>query len=684
MAVRVEPSGDPRVRRGREIELALLALLALGMAGVYYLCGQGETAVIGGQRLPTFWDDTYISMRYARHLAEGHGLVWNVGDPPLEGFTNFLWVLWIAALMTLFGEPSSAMLASTAALHITAVLLFYWLLRARYRVHWLAAGTATLLLAVWEPIRVQAFVAMEAPLLLCVFVAALALVSARADAWFARLAGALLAGMLPLVRPDGLFLTALLAVLFVATRGGHPDGVRDGRDGGGWYRAAVAACFLGPGILLTLFRLLYFHDLLPNTYYLKVIGRPGRIEYGLMYVGRFLKSFYGTWILAPLIVYAVLHRSVIALVATGGAVGVLAGVAYQGGDLGDSWRFFVPALPLVLIPFAMLATGWLTASFPLRALGIVTCLMVLYVGTQREIRLLVDGDFFPRPAQPAIDNIRLGMALKRVCSDRAVTADFWAGATPYFSGLRSVDMLGRSDAVIARTAARRRGGVPGHDKFDFDYVLGRKPDVIVVNHRLRTPRAELEVIRRGAFPFGVHLLDRLATDPAYVAVESVLSEAWHGLYARRVSRACDWGRLAGVERELGLSCFVTFTDGWHGLERHGRDWWRWNTGRGGLRLVSSVPRTVRMRGWLVAARTPDTADVVVGGVRRSGEGGIAIGRGKRAVDLVFPVIAGETRIEIEGRVPAAPLPTDARTLGIGVRNLGVEPGDGSPACLGLP
>ena len=44
-------------------------------------------------------DDAFISFRYAKHLAEGHGLRYNVGeDPPVEGYTNFLWVLVLTPL----------------------------------------------------------------------------------------------------------------------------------------------------------------------------------------------------------------------------------------------------------------------------------------------------------------------------------------------------------------------------------------------------------------------------------------------------------------------------------------------------------------------------------------------------------------------------------------------------------
>ena len=42
-------------------------------------------------------DDAFISFRYAQHLARGQGLTWNVGEPPLEGFTNLLWTLALAA-----------------------------------------------------------------------------------------------------------------------------------------------------------------------------------------------------------------------------------------------------------------------------------------------------------------------------------------------------------------------------------------------------------------------------------------------------------------------------------------------------------------------------------------------------------------------------------------------------------
>src|SRR3954454_21033131 len=52
----------------------------------------------------SLFDDSMISMTYARNLAEGHGLVWNAAGEHVEGYTNLLWTLWMA-LIHVTGMP---------------------------------------------------------------------------------------------------------------------------------------------------------------------------------------------------------------------------------------------------------------------------------------------------------------------------------------------------------------------------------------------------------------------------------------------------------------------------------------------------------------------------------------------------------------------------------------------------
>ena len=52
--------------------------------------------VIDGTRYFSLFDDAMISMRYAKNLVHGVGLVWNPGDVRVEGYTNPLWVYYMA------------------------------------------------------------------------------------------------------------------------------------------------------------------------------------------------------------------------------------------------------------------------------------------------------------------------------------------------------------------------------------------------------------------------------------------------------------------------------------------------------------------------------------------------------------------------------------------------------------
>ncbi|MFC5290280.1 hypothetical protein ACFPM7_24775 [Actinokineospora guangxiensis] len=61
-------------------------------------------------------DDALITFRYSANLAAGHGPVWNVGEDPVEGFTNFLWMLWHTPFAALgLSLPTVAKLTALAA-----------------------------------------------------------------------------------------------------------------------------------------------------------------------------------------------------------------------------------------------------------------------------------------------------------------------------------------------------------------------------------------------------------------------------------------------------------------------------------------------------------------------------------------------------------------------------------------
>jgi len=70
--------------------------------------------------------------------------------------------------------------------------------------------------------------------------------------------------------------------------------------------------------------------------------------------------------------------------------------------------------------------------------------------------------------------------LKRDLKKNAVIAVNAAGVIPYYSGLRTIDMLGLNCRHIARNGRRDRTLPYGHQAGDGDWVLDQRPDVIML------------------------------------------------------------------------------------------------------------------------------------------------------------------------------------------------------------
>jgi peptidoglycan/LPS O-acetylase OafA/YrhL len=232
--------------------------------------------VIGGKRYFVLFEDAMISMRYAKHFAEGHGFVWNVGEPPIEGFTNFLWTLWMSVghLIGLSESKRSLFIMLTGF----AILMALGFVTSRI---------ARLLTdAPWVPLLVLAATLFDYPLVfwtlrgmevgaltLCVYTLLYLALKNEEEFSVPRTVGmgALTAASL-LLRSDsivpvgliGLYglLTAKKRVLFVAIMG------------------VFAGTALGGQLQ---FRKAHFHETLPNTYYLKLHGitTPTRVKRGL-------------------------------------------------------------------------------------------------------------------------------------------------------------------------------------------------------------------------------------------------------------------------------------------------------------------------------------------------------------------------------------------------------------------
>ena len=107
-------------------DLVAFAIVLASFLGYAALFVYRTSFVVNGARYFSLFDDAMISMRYASHLAGGQGLVWNAGMSPVEGYTNPLWVLYMACIHLLPIAPSkiSLVVQITAAVYLAVNLYF--------------------------------------------------------------------------------------------------------------------------------------------------------------------------------------------------------------------------------------------------------------------------------------------------------------------------------------------------------------------------------------------------------------------------------------------------------------------------------------------------------------------------------------------------------------------------------
>jgi hypothetical protein len=269
----------------------------------------------------------------------------------------------------------------------------------------------------------------------------------------------------------------------------------------GWLRAAgitprrlvagIAPIAVVWGLLVAL-SLLYYGDPLPNTFYLKATGAPRglMLESGLLGLSFWLPGAITAGALAAIAVLAA-RRNPVVEIAAGLVVVTLAYDVWVGGDWKSEFgsRYVAPALPLLLMLAAFGAE--VVARFALgpdRARARAAMVVVIAVATSLLVApQLALRDWFDPNAAPMLRsenerNYDLARYIDRNTLPATTIGVHYGGVPPYFGERRAIDVLGKSDRHIARLEVDRF--IPGHSKWDWDYVLDEKePDIFLVQTR---------------------------------------------------------------------------------------------------------------------------------------------------------------------------------------------------------
>lgn len=488
------PSGPARPSSSARAVAGGLALVA---AALWVLLARYHSRQLG--------DDAFVYFRYARHVVEGLGPTWNAGYR-VEGFSSPLWLgLMIAGARLGFDLPAWAC-ALGLALSAWSVAASGWL-ALRLSASRVAAAGACVLVALVHGLHYWAGSGLETALFAALVLACcVALASTRPAAWAAP------AALLGLARPEAPLLVAAFVAAAAAVHGRAA------------LRPRALALALAPAAAYMAFRLAYYGHPFPNPYYAKATGPlSDRLVAGAVYARHALALF------------AVAAAGVAAAKPRGAPARAIAawlacalGLVVAGG--GDWMRHDRLAVPIVL-PLVAVAVASAARLRPAPRAALMLALLASLAPLFPRPRILEGALALER--LPEVEHqegtlVPTSLEVARFIAARypadALVAVNHAGALPYALPNPVLDMVGLNDLHIAHDV---EGGL--HEKFDVDYVLARRPRVVVLNSRTR-PGTD-DVFYHPGYWEGE---TALVASPAFVASYRPVPRFWEWRWGREL------------------------------------------------------------------------------------------------------------------------------------------------------
>lgn len=443
-------------------------------------------------------DDAYISYIYARNFARGEGLVFNAGEPAVEGYTNYLWTIAIGWGYRFGIDPEQLAPLIGHLLTLLTVMLVFLYARRMGSTHWFAALGA-LLFATRPTLVTHAVGGMETPLFGLLMLVALLLRQGRGGGLGRQWAGSTVIALAALTRPEGVLLYGLLelSALWETLRAKLPlvGFVRDAL-----LRSLPFLLIVGTHVA---WRHATYGDFVPNTFHAKVSPGLQTWSDGWAYVSSGLLYFGPLFLLLPYFVrfeeaYASDRRRALWI-----ATVFTIYVVYVGGDYIPSFRFLWPMMPIwsALIAVALTRLCAVRSYRTVAASALFAVLLALH--TTHEYRTARQWQGLEVRHRQLITS---GKLLDRILPEDSWIAVTAAGRLPYYADRKTLDMMGLSDAHIGkRSVMKKTSELAGHLKGDGKYVLDCEPDLIVFLNLFvgSSPLAERldwrQVAKQGAF-----------------------------------------------------------------------------------------------------------------------------------------------------------------------------------------
>ncbi len=445
------------------------------------------------------YDDAYITFRYAQNLIDGYGPVYNPGDEPVEGYTDFLWMIMSAVAMKFGLSPEVfSLLLGLLSMGLTLVLTFklseyitgsrwmplvvVFLLGTNYSFFGISVmGLETQFQAFWILLSVYYMVKIldEGINYRYVFIISVA------------------QSIAILLHPDsGIFAIAFVGVLIYIHR------IYFGKIITSrffvwflWYIVPVIL-LIGPWFV---WKVWYYGSLIPNTYYAKTKAITGVI--GVYFIVMFALSYFLVpefYMIFILFIKSVLKKTKIDKRVFFLLVLLVLWFLYIIKVDGDfmEFRFMLPIMPVLFV-----VIGWLFEKLIGNDIVKIALILSLITGNvhhyifahgiqlgSKFVRKIIPGILMMPPmAKEELRWIRMGKKLYIYFKgDSTITiSTSAAGALPFYSHLKNIDILGLNDKWVAKNAKYRRTGSAAHRLMTpLSYVISRGVNLFIEHPRM--------------------------------------------------------------------------------------------------------------------------------------------------------------------------------------------------------
>jgi arabinofuranosyltransferase len=316
-------------------------------------------ALLGFSRIYVI-DDAYISFRYARHLVEGHGLVFNPGEY-VEGYTSLLWTLLMALPEALHISVSSFAVSLGLVFGLLALFEVWRTCRLLGLSLW-GTGAAMIGLGLYPEYWLTVTMGLEGGLFAFLLSHAVYLSVSKRWSW-----AGLYGGLLFATRPEALLLVFPFVAYLVFTAPNNGPSPRNHRSLVHQILSLLAP-WLAVVAMVAAWRLIYYGAWLPNS----VIAKsPPEYSLGILWPNflhgaQYLAGFVLTSLLLALGSFSAVllaWRKPVVWLCLGGLGAEAAAVLLNGGDWMPNHRLLAPYAPLLAILLGIAvsrasAIGW--------------------------------------------------------------------------------------------------------------------------------------------------------------------------------------------------------------------------------------------------------------------------------------------------------------------------------------